>query len=401
MSGPAGTGKSRGGIEKLNFCALQFPEFRGLMVRKVRRSLNESGLETYETHVLGLKNPIIRGLQRRMRERYDYPNGSAIIVVGMDKAELILSTEFDLIFVQEATELEEKDWEFLLTRLRAGHIGFHQIISDANPGRPSHWLKQRCNTGLCEFYDTTHRDNPKMWDLKANDWTPYGMEYLSMLGRLSGIRKERLLKGKWIQTEGVVYTEYDPAVHIIDPFPIPKNWLRFRSIDFGFTNPFVCQWWAVDDDGRIYLYREWYKTQTTITAHAEKIIELTGDERIDFTVCDTDAGDAAVLAEWGIPNSPAEKDVSVGIQAVQDRFKIQGDGKPRIYLFRDALVEEDWSLEVHKKPTSTLIEIDSYTWKEDSNKEEPLKLYDHGMDAMRYATMAINEAILPLVLFGV
>ena len=42
------------------------------------------------------------------------------------------------------------------------------------------------------------------------------------------------------------------AVHVVDPFDIPTDWSRYLSIDFGYTNPFVAQWWALDHDGRLY-----------------------------------------------------------------------------------------------------------------------------------------------------
>jgi hypothetical protein len=73
-----------------------------------------------------------------------------------------------------------------------------------------------------------------------------------------------------VQAEGVVYDGWD-RVHLIDRFDIPPDWRRIRSIDFGYTNPFVCQWWAIDGDGRMYLYREIYHTKRTVKVHAEQI----------------------------------------------------------------------------------------------------------------------------------
>jgi len=82
----------------------------------------------------------------------------------------------------------------------------------------------------------------------------------------------------------MVYDDWDPAVHLLDPFAIPDDWRRFRAIDFGYTNPFCCQWWAVDGDGRMYLYREVYMTRRTVREHARTIAEYSDGERIEATV---------------------------------------------------------------------------------------------------------------------
>jgi hypothetical protein len=139
--------------------------------------------------------------------------------------------------------------------------------------------------------------------------------------------------GLWVQAEGVIYEGWDEQTHVIDAFPIPDDWRRFRVIDFGYTNPFVCQWWAVDNDDRMYCYRQIYHTKRTVKVHAQKINQLSVGENIEATICDHDAEDRATLEENGIRTQPADKAVSVGIQRVQERLKIQGDGKPRVFFY--------------------------------------------------------------------
>jgi phage terminase large subunit len=186
-----------------------------------------------------------------------------------------------------------------------------------------------------------------------------------------------------------VYDNYDPTIHLIDRFPIPAGWRRFRVVDFGYTNPFVCQWWALDDDGRLYRYRELYATQRLVSDHAGDISRLSAGESYVATVADHDAEDRATLHAAGIPTVPAYKSVTVGIQAVQDRLRPAGDGKPRLFLLRDSLVSRDERLVEAKKPLCTEQEIDGYVWTKTADgrpvKEEPVKVDDHGVDAMRYA----------------
>ena len=386
ISGPAGTGKSRACLEKIHYLMQRYDGARALIVRKTRASLTESALQTFERWVLGAGHPMIQGgTQRRFRHNYLYPNGSEIIVGGIDNPTRIMSTEYDIIFVQEAIELIEGEWEDLSTRLRTGPVPNQSLIGDTNPGPPGHWIKQRCDQGVAALLESRHEDNPRLYDHDAKEWTQAGVVYIARLDKLTGARKQRLRYGKWVQAEGVIYEGYNPKIHLIDRFSIPKDWLRFRVIDFGFTNPFVCHWWAVDGDGRMYMYREIYHTQRTVKKHSKAIKSFR--EKIAFTVCDHDAEDRATLGENGIPNMGAKKAVSVGIQKVQERLLVAEDKKSRIYLLRDSVVEIDQSLVDAKKPWCTEQEFTDYVWSNKANKEEPVKKDDHGMDALRYAVM--------------
>jgi PBSX family phage terminase large subunit len=396
IAGPAGTGKSRFALERIHAACLRWPRARFLIARKTRESLTESALVTFETKVLPEGSPIAWGPSRRLRQLYRYPNGSEIVVGGLDKPSKIMSTEFDGAYVQEAIELNENDWESITTRLRNGVVPFQQLLADTNPDQPFHWLKVRCDRRDCRMVESRHEDNPVLWDQRAGRWTAAGLKYIAKLDRLTGARKERLRFGRWVQAEGVVYEEWDRALHLIDPFPIPPTWRRIRAIDFGYQNPFVCQWWAIDHDGRLYLYREIYMSHRTVRQHARQIkqIEQQAGEVIDDAIADHDAEDRATLREEGISTIAARKDIKMGINRVKDRLVRAGDGRPRIYIFRDALVERDPWLDEHKLPCCTAEEFDAYVWAPPTEgrapKEVPLDKDNHGQDSMRYCVMAID-----------
>jgi len=238
---------------------------------------------------------------------------------------------------------------------------------------------------------------------KDNPYNP--PSYINILERLTGVLYKRLALGQWIQAEGAVYEEFDPIIHVIDAFEIPEDWRRFRAIDFGFTNPFVCQWWAMDPDGRLYLYREIYHTQRLVEDHARDIVRLSDGENIDFTVADHDAEDRATLERHGVYTFAAIKDVSPGIQAVKARLAVAGDGKPRMFFMRGAVVEEDAQLRDNRRPTSTIDEFPGYLWHEAKDgrpvKEQPVKENDHGADTARYMTMQLDTNTGGVILFEV
>jgi phage terminase large subunit len=388
IEGPAGTGKTLGVLTKLLICCEKYPGIRCLIVRKTRESCTESVLVEWETSALPPGCYLIDGPDRARRQRYTFRNGSEIIIGGMDKSSKVMSTQYDLIFAEEATELSEGDWEDLSTRNRNNAMPYQQMIANCNPGPPAHWLNQRANVGLMSRHLSQHKDNPRYWD--GTDWTPQGNTYvLGTLARLAGVRRARLYEGRWAAAEGMVYDAWDTTQHLIDRFNIPAEWRRFRVVDFGYTNPFVCQWWAVDGDGRLFRYRELYQTQRLVSDVAETINTLSLGEAYEATVADHDAEDRATLHAAGIPTIPAYKAVQMGIQAVQARLAPAGDGRPRLFLLRDALVSRDERLVEAKLPLCTEQEIDGYVWAKGADgrpvKEEPVKVNDHGCDATRYA----------------
>ncbi len=389
IAGAAETGKTVAALYKLNRLAWTYPGSQWAIIRKVRHDMDGSVLQTFRDRILGENSPVtIYGGNRP--EWFDYPNGARIWVGGIDRPSGALSSERDGMYVNQSEELDLDDWETLTTRTtgRAGHVvingrNWSQVFGDCNPGAPGHWIKHRASLALLE---SRHEDNPSLYD-DAGALTERGKVTMSVLDALTGVRKERLRYGRWAQTEGAIYEDYSAAIHLIDRFDIPGTWRRFRVIDFGLVNPFVCQWWAIDGDGRMYRYREIYMTGRTVSTHAEQIVLLSANEQIEQTICDHDAEDRQTLEENGIPNIAANKAVLIGIGKVQDRLKLQINKQPRIFFLRDSLVETDQTLADKRKPICTEQEIETYVWKSKATKDEPVKESDHGMDATRYAVM--------------
>ncbi|RPE40261.1 phage terminase large subunit [Streptomyces sp. Ag109_O5-1] len=398
IAGPAGTGKSLACLFRLHLTALHNPNIRCLIVRKTAVSLGATTLVTYEKKVAA--DTIARGIVRwfggspREAPGYRYSNGAKIDVAGMDKPEKIMSAEYDLVFVDEATELAVGDWEAIGTRLRNGILSWQQQMGACNPAHPTHWIKQRCDQGQARMLVSRHVDNPAYMNADGTP-TEVGRDYFAKLDALTGVRKLRLRDGTWAAAEGLIYEEFDEAVHLVDQFTIPHAWTRWITVDFGFTNPFVMQWWAEDPDGRLFLYREIYHTRRLVEDHARQarglMVYPSGQWREPqprAVICDHDAEDRATLEKHlQMGTSAAHKSVSDGIQAFQSRLKLQQDGRARLFIVRGALVERDPELDAARKPACTQEEITGYVWQVKPGgavPEVPLKENDHGMDAGRY-----------------
>lgn len=211
--GAAGTGKTWGILMLLHLLSLRRSGLRVLICRKTREALSESVLVTYEQEILPLTGhrSISLGPKRRIRQAYNYPNGTEWIVGGLDRPSKILSTSYDIAFVNEAIELGEEDWETIQSRIgrpdRSHELNC--LIGDTNPGPPSHWLKQRCEQGRTLEWVSRHRDNPAMW--RAGSWTPGGESYIASLKLLTGTRRKRLLEGVWAAGESQWFNRFDDA----------------------------------------------------------------------------------------------------------------------------------------------------------------------------------------------
>lgn len=422
VSGPAGTGKSMACLEKLHMLALTFPGMHGLIVRKTLASLGSTALRTWRQRVvkeaLAAKTLTYYGGSSEEPPQYRYANGSMIAVGGMDKPSRIMSSEYDVVYVQEATELLIDDWEAITTRLRYGRMPWQQLLADCNPDTPYHWLKQRVESGVTAMLESRHEDNPTLFDLLpdgSHRVTAFGESYIAKLDALTGVRYLRLRKGIWAAAEGLVYDEWDPARHLVPRFEVPDDWRRFWAVDFGYTNPFVLQWWAQDPDGRLFLYREIYRTQRTVDQHARDAMRIVADELVasrtwrwrepkpSVIVCDHDAEGRAVLErELRMRTKNADKAVSRGIQLVQARIRPRKDGHPGLFIMRDSVVHRDPELVDAKKPTSTAEEMVGYAWERGpggQTKENPAKTDDHGCDAMRYLVAQVDGGARPNVRF--
>jgi phage terminase large subunit len=398
LSGPYESGKTLPALTKLHALLVKYPKSRAFITRQTYKSLLPTALFTYENKVLPIHpdsadSPIIK-YGKSKPEFYQYPNGSHLLVVGMDNPDKILSGEFDFGYVNQAEEITLDAWEKLIARCtgRAGNAPYTQVMGDCNPSHPQHWILHRAPLKL---FEQLHKHNPSLFNQETQDWTEQGKRTMSILDSLTGIRKARGRDGRWVAAEGTVY-EFTNAHRIArDKVPEIRRW--YLAIDFGYTNPFVCQLWGVDADGRMYLWHEIYMTRRTVAAHIPAIKAMIGSRQIEAIIADHDAEDRATLRENGLTTIAAKKDISVGIQTMQERLKIQGDGKPRLYVCEDACLEYDKELyreypgDLH--PCCTEHEFAVYAFPPSkggkSDKEDPMDLNNHGLDAARYLAMRL------------
>lgn len=216
VSGPAGTGKTFGILLFLHRLSLCNPGLRILLGRATRAALTESVLVTYEQEILPSSGheAMADGIQRRVRQLYRYPNGTEWVLGGLDNAARVLSTAWDVAFINEATEAGQESVETLASRLarpgRDRRLGL--LLMDCNPADPLHWLKAAADDGRIAHWRTTHEANVRLHD--GRSWTAEGDAYLAQLATLTGTRYQRLRLGLWAAGEGAWFAAFDPKADV-------------------------------------------------------------------------------------------------------------------------------------------------------------------------------------------
>lgn len=406
LSGPAETGKTVTTLSWLHRMACTHRNLQIAVLRKTYASMPGSVIKTYEEKVLGDNHPVVKAKYGGERpEFYPYPTGSRIWIGGLDNPNRALSSERDIIYVNQTEELELADWETMVTRStgRAGHLPRGYLIGDCNPGPPTHWILSRERAGHLLRVNTLHADNPSLYDQRTGEITPRGIETMQRLRTLTGYRRARYLDGLWQQAEGVVYdtwsnpgnvTEQAEYAHdggdvfwcVDDGYSAgsaPDNGGKDESGMFvGDAHPLVILFCQRRGDGGFNVFDEYYVCQK-LPEHVFDLI-LTGND-------DTPArpyrapeyaahgpGSAALrgrLHERGIPAHFAKCSVKEGIDEMRSALKADVNGYRRIL--------------VHPRCKYLCSEMTTYAY-DPNNSDVPVKAFDHGPDAVRYGNWILR-----------
>ena len=332
-------------------------------------------------------------------------------------AERYQGRSIDYIGVDELTKHEEKTIQELLSCLRSAK-GFPPTFkATGNPGGIGHrWVKARyitkteygekeyrdLDTGnIIKFVPSQVYDNPA---LMAND-----PAYVKRLENLPEAKKRAFLYGDWDVYTGQGFPEWSEKIHVVDNFPIPDYWRKWRCLDNGYADPFYWGWMAVSPEGTVYLYREFTRTEEEprllYTEQAQKVVELATyaelledgvsekQERISYTVAGVDAWNKHHRDTTGkdLTDYYAEGGVSGFIRAITDR-KMRKDimheylkpyfddvlGKyvAKLQVFRSCKRFIEWMPELVEDP-------------DDVNKIADCA-WDHGFDSVGYGIISFH-----------
>lgn len=390
LTGSAGGGKSYLAAFKIHGYCLNYPNTTAVMLRKTRDSMTNSTVLFMERTVIADASTVHHWPSKH---RFEYFNGSILAYGGMadDKQrEQIRSIgqdgSVDIVWMEEATGFTENDFNEVTARIRGRAASWGQIILTTNPDTPSHWIYKRLILGgEADVYYSGAVDNPHN--------PPH---YIDTLNRMTGVLGQRLRDGQWVQAEGAVYETFSEAVHIVETFDISRIRRFVAGVDWGFTNPGVISVYAVDGDMRKTLIEEVYRTRRLIEWWTDQAVALRDKYSIEAFYCDP--AEPAYIEQFrqaGVPAVEGFNSIIPGINTVKEHLAIADDGRPRLQFLRTACKEIDPALEDAKLPVSTLEEITAYAYPKAPDgkpvKELPVDMYNHGMDAMRYAVTGADN----------
>ena len=233
-------------------------------------------------------------------------------------------------------------------------------------------------------------DDDEVWYTQM-EWAdnPYlnKKELESLTSSLSQEELESRRYGKFMQSGGMVYSEFDESIHVIEPFTVPIEWYDNISIDPGLNNPLSAHWYAVDFDGNVYVIEEHFEKGKDVDYHASKIKEKSARLNWHYTnggmigaLIDSAANQRTLASrknvvelfyENGILANPkVNKDLFSGISVVK-RFLRDANGRPHLFIFKNCV--------------NLIREIKGYFWGEG---DRPVKSDDHCLDEMRYYLMS-------------
>lgn len=225
----------------------------------------------------------------------------------------------------------------------------------------------------------------------------------SIMETWSTDRIRREIYGDFDSFEGQVYSEFRRDTHVVKPFRIPDEWTKIAGVDHGYRNPAAWVWGAVDYDGNIYIYREFYEREWLIEEICKGnkkqgkpgVVDMMKGEKVEQAFIDpstkarrgtTGGSDWDAYIDHLPPTFPlsyANNEKTAGIDKVKSYMKVNDKtNKPRMYIF-DTCV-------------NLIEEIAQYRYKElkgnqqgqQNEKEEPQKVNDHACDALRYLIMS-------------
>ena len=362
--GARGGGKSWAVQHKGPLMAIRYAGIKILLLRRTYKDLERNHVRVLE--------PMLKGIARYSRQEkcFYFPNGS-ILELGYCASEgdvlQYQGQEYDVIFIDEATQFTEYQFETLTACMRGANEFPKRMYLTCNPGGVGHeWVKRR-------FISRKYKESENPDDYEFISATVFDNEillqsdpgYVDMLNNLSEGLRQAWRDGNWDMLAGQYFSEFDRNVHVVEPFDIPEHWKKYRAIDYG-LDCLACLWIAVDERGDYYVYREYAESDMVISAGAKDIIGLT-DESILYTVApddlwarsqETAKSKADIFRENGLPLFKGNRNREAGWLAIKELLTIK-NGESRLKIFSNCteLIECLPALQRDtKKPTDCMTE---------------------------------------------
>lgn len=296
--GSAGGAKSHAIRDVALIIGSEVPKVKSLIMRRISKELLDNHINPFFA-----KYPELRQYFNKTERIIYLPNGSLIRFGSADEEQEIYSyqgSEYDLIFVDEATHFTQTMLEFLKTRNRTTLSGFSaKMILTMNPGNIGHAFIKRI------FIDKSYRENEvpsdyyfliakiydnAIWslpalsaqgltakdyyswdDVKKKEFCYQYSDYANTLRKLPKQLADAYLEGDWETFAGMFFKQFDKQKQVIEPFQIPEQWEMVMSVDPGYSSPCSVGITARDLNGHYYRVATYYESGKSPQSHAQDV----------------------------------------------------------------------------------------------------------------------------------
>lgn len=380
FGGARGGGKSWAVRTKAKLLALRYPGIRILIVRRTYSELTNNHINVLKLELDGIARYTDKD------KVLNFENGSTIAFSYCAKdsdLDRLQGVEYDVIFLDEATQLSEFQMRTICACLRGVNDFPKRIYYTCNPGGQGHSYIKR----LFIDRDFQEGEDPKDYTFIQSLVTDNHAlmqaqpDYMKQLEALPPKLKKAWLYGSWDIFEGQFFEEFrvspDPEgcqkagisieeakrqgrfTHVIAPFDLnagdKRGWTIYRSYDFGYAKPFSCGWWAIDHDGTMYRILELYgctgvPDQGVKWTPDRQFAEIARIERehpwlkgrqifgvADPAIWDASRGEsvADTALRYGIYFTPGDHKRIPGWMQCHYRLQFDGQGYARCYIFEN------------------------------------------------------------------
>ncbi len=391
--GAKGGGKSYAIRNILLELICQYPNSKALLVRKTYDELVSNHIDAFFR-----ENPGLIKYYRAGDRKLILPNGSSLSfrhLQFLSDVYVYQGQEFDFIGIDEITQHEKEVFTVLRSSNRTTNSKIKpKFLLTGNPGGIGHvWVK---NLFISHVYEMNERPNDYAFipaSVRDNKvLLTADPEYIARLEALPEHLRKAYLEGDWDIFAGQYFAEWRREEHVCEPFEIPNTWKRFRGIDFGREAPFCCLWFALDYDGNVWAYKEYYQAGKDADENAAEVLwmsekgkDFRGDpiyEHYEYSVADssifakTGHGEpiSEILARHKIITIPSSKDRIAGWTVMHQYLRTP---QPKLIFFNTC--------------ANAIRTIPSLI--HDENHPEDLDSFseDHCADAVRYFLQTLRE----------
>ena len=410
--GSAGGGKSFAMLaDPLRY--MGHPSFSGLLLRHTTEELRELIFKSKELYPQIWKG--IKWSERKMQ--WEAQSGARLWMSYLDRDDDVLRYQglaFSWIGFDELTQWSTPyAWNYMRSRLRSTASDLPVYMrATTNPGGPGHqWVKKMfidpapygktfdatdIDTGKKLIFPKTHSKAGQPLfkrrfipaTLSDNPYLAEQGDYEAMLLSLPEHQRKQLLEGDWDVKEGAAFTEFDRNVHVVEPYSIPRNWVKFRACDYGYGSYSGVLWFAVAPSEQIIVYRELYVSKVLATDLADMVLDMESEDgNIKYGVLDSSLwhkrGDTGP--------SLAEQMIIKGCRwRPSDRSKgsrVSGKNEIHRRLQMDEFTEEP-RLIFFNTCTNIISQLPSIPLDKRNPEDVDTKSEDHLYDALRYGIMS-------------